>query len=160
MTNKNPDTAFEDPLENYDPPQFDDPVERALHEQRASAIPSKPFAAVSADTPTAVALEKLVGKHIACLLVEDGGRLAGVFSDRDVLEKVALEYDRVKDLPVREVMTVDPVHVHEDDAAAAVFSVMAVSGYRHVPVVDSDHAVVGIVSPQRATSFLQKHFAG
>ena len=159
MTSPDSGPDFEDPLENYDPPEFDDPVERALHEQRASAIPSKPFTVVSADTPTAAALAQLVGKHIACVLVEDGDRLAGVFSDRDVLEKVALEYDRVKDLPVREVMTTDPVHVHQDDAASAVFSVMAVSGHRHVPVVDSEHAIVGIVTPQRATSFLQKHFA-
>jgi hypothetical protein len=44
------------------------------------------------------------------------------------------------------------------DSSAAVLSVMAVSGYRHVPVLDLDGSIKGIASPQRATEFLQKYF--
>ena len=68
-----------------------------------------------------------------CLLVEEEGRLVGVFSDRDVLKKVALEYDQMKDTPVSELMTKEPVFVYESSRSAAALSVMAVSGFRHVP---------------------------
>jgi CBS domain-containing protein len=84
----------------------------------------------------------------------------GVFSDRDVLDRIALEYEQVKDRPVSEFMTTDPIYAYESDSAAAALSIMAVSGVRHVPVTNIDQKVVGIVSPQRVTEFLRKHVMG
>ena len=149
---------FQDPLENYDPKTYDDPVEQALAEETVEAIQHEPFATISPDTSVAEAVRKLAGFHIACLLVQVEGKLVGVFSDRDVLDKVALEYDQVKDRPVSEVMTADPVYVYSTDPTAAALSVMAVSGYRHVPILDLDDQLVGIASPQRVTAFLQRFF--
>ncbi len=152
------DGEFQDPLENYEPKSYDDELEQALVDETVAAIQAQPFATVTPDTLVHEAIEKLAGLHHACLLVEDDGKLVGVFSDRDALEKVALEYDRVKDRPVREVMADQPVYVYDSDSSAAALSVMAVSGYRHVPVVDLDERLAGIISPQRVTSFLRKHF--
>ena len=154
------DTAaddFQDPLENYEPKSYTDPVERALAEETVEAIQHQPFETISPDTTVSDAVRKLSGLHIACLLVEADVKLVGVFSDRDVLDKVALEYDTVKDRPVREVMTTQPVYVYVTDPAAAALSVMAVSGHRHVPILDLDDRLVGIASPQRVTAFLQRH---
>lgn len=145
---------FQDPLENYEARTFSDPVEQALGEGLVSEIQSQPFAAVSPDTTVEEALHKLVGKHIACLLVEDDGLLVGVFSDRDVLDRAALEYDDVKSRPVKDLMATDPVYVHESDTAAAALAVMAVSGYRHVPVVNEAGNLTGIISPHRMTEYL------
>ncbi len=149
------DGEFQDPLENYDPPKFDDPIERALHEETVLAIQSQPCTRVSADSTVAEVLKTLVGEGIACVLVEAGGKLVGVVSDRDILDKVALEYEAVQDKPVRDIMTPDPVYVDENQSAASALAVMAVSGYRHVPVVDVDENIVGIISPQRVTKFLR-----
>jgi len=71
---------------------------------------------------------------------------------------VALEYDQVKDRPVRDFMTTDPVYVYETDSSAAALTVMAVLVFRHVPVLDLDDNVVGIISPQRVTGFLREQF--
>jgi len=157
MVSNNDD--FQDPLENYDPPQYHDPLQRALAEETVTAVQSHPFTAISPDATVDEALWKLAGKEIACLLVaDDESKLVGVFSDRDVLNKVALEYDEVKDRPVKELMTTDPVYVFDTDSASAAISVMAVSGYRHVPVVALDGKLLGIISPQRMTRFLRDHF--
>ena len=94
---------------------------------------------------------------MACLLVEEDGKLLGLFTYREVLDKVALEADLL-DRPVREVMTTHPVYVREDDPIAAALCVMALHGYRHVPILDADEEVLGIVSPQRVTKFLSKYF--
>lgn len=153
-----PQEEFQDPLENYDPPSYDDPLEKALAEEPVTEIQASPFASIAANASVEEALKKLVGDDIACLLVEDDqGKLVGVFSDRDVLDKVALEYQDVKKQPVREVMTNRPVYVYQTDSAAAALAVMAVSGYRHVPVVDLNEKIVGIISPKRVTQFLNKH---
>lgn len=157
---ENSDPAeFQDPLENYDPPTYHDELERALAEEPVEAIQAKPFTSIAPDIPVHAALETLIGGDIACALVMDEEqRLVGVFSDRDTLDKISLEYDEVKDKPVSEVMTRNPVFVRDDDSSAAALGVMAAAGYRHVPVVDANERVVGIVSPRRVVDFLQQHF--
>lgn len=149
---------FKDPLEDFDPKTYDDPMEKALAEEKVTEINSHPYTSISPDATIREALEKLGELQIACLLVEEQGSLVGVFSDRDVLKKVALEYDKVKDRPVRDFMTADPVYVYETDSSAAALTVMAVLGFRHVPVLDLDDNIVGIISPQRVTNFLRSHF--
>ena len=156
-TTPDPDD-FQDPLENYDPREFDDPLEQALVEQETGTIRHEPYTTIAPDTPVHEAIEKLAGLHIACLLVAENDRLLGVFSERDVLSRVAFEYDDIKDQPVRDFMTADTIYVYETDSAVAALSVMALCGYRHVPVLDLNDNLVGIVSPQRVTEFLQRHF--
>jgi len=148
---------FQDPLEDFEPKVYTDPLEKALAEETVVAVQHQPVATVAPSTPVGVAIQKLASLHVACLLVEDEGRLVGVFSDRNVLDRVGLEYEEVKERPVSDLMTVDPVFVYESDSAAAALSVMAVCGFRHVPVTDVSQKVVGIVSPQRVTAFLRKH---
>ena len=153
-----PEEGFTDPLENYDPKTYDDPVERALAEQTAEAIQATPFVSIAPDTPVAEAVEKLATGPLACLVVEEEEKLVGLFAERDVLDKVALRYDEVRDQPVSEVMTPDPVCVLNTDSPAAVLNVMAISGYRHVPVVTLDGKPLGVATPQRVTSFLRSAF--
>lgn len=148
---------FQDPLENYAPKVYADPLERALAEETVASIQHQPVATVSSATPVAAAVSRLAHLHVACLLVEDQGQLVGVFTDRDVLDRVALEYDAVKELPVCDLMTPNPVVIYEADSAAAALSVMAVCGLRHVPITDVAGQALGIVSPQRVTAFLRKH---
>ena len=135
---------------------FDDALEQVICESPAADIQHEPFATIAADETVSTALRKLAGDHIACLLVTEEEKLVGVFTNREVLDKVALEAD-VLDKPVREVMTEDPVFVRKDDPVAATLCVMAVHGYRHVPILDINDELYGIVSPQRVTNFLAKH---
>ena len=153
-----PAGEFQDPLENYDPAKYDDAIQEALAEQTVVAIQHEPLATIKPNITVVEAIDTLAGQHVSCLLVEEDGKLVGVFSDRDVLNKVALEYDAVKDKPVSDVMTTNPVFVYDTDPSAAALSVMAVSGYRHVPIVNIDGKLTGIASPQRVTAFLQKFF--
>jgi CBS domain-containing protein len=158
MPNKNNSVnEFQDPLENYDPPIYDDPLEQALASDLVTAIQSNPFSSIPPETTISDAINTLNENEIACLLVEENGKLLGVFSDRDILNKVALEYSDIKDCSVRDVMTTDPVYVFDNDSASASLYVMAVSGYRHVPVVDLEHQLVGIISPQRVVRYLREH---
>jgi len=158
MTTPNNPTEFQDPLENYEPQEFSDPLEQALVEEELGTIRHEPFATVPPNMPIREAIEKLAGMHIACLMVAENDKLVGVLSERDVLTKAAIEYDEVKDLPVSEIMTKDPIFVSETDSAVMALSVMAMCGYRHVPVVDLNNNLVGIISPQRVTEFLVSHF--
>lgn len=153
-----PSDEFQDPLEDFDPKDYADALEQALVEEELSAIRHEPYLEIPPTTSVHEAVKSLASHHIACLLVTEKNKLVGVFSERDVLTKIVLEFDEVKDRPVSEVMTTDAIYVNETDSAVAALSVMALCGYRHVPVVDLNDNVVGIVSPQRVTEFLQSHF--
>jgi CBS domain-containing protein len=145
---------FVDPLENYEPPEYRSTLEQALSEETVSAIHSRPYTSISVNSTVEQALDLLADRGVGCALVEDDGKFVGVFSDRDVLNKIALEIETMKRRPLREVMTADPVYVYEGDSSAAALCVMAVMGHRHVPVLNRDHKIVGIVTPQRITDFL------
>lgn len=149
--------GFEDPLEDYSSPEFADAVEAAIHDEVVSGIQTTPHLCVSPDTSVREAMKLMVGRHIACVLVEKDDALKGVFGDRDVLDKVALEYEAVIDGPVSAVMSHNPVTVTDVDSVGKAMSVMAISGYRHVPVVSSAGKPVGVISPQRIGRFLQQH---
>lgn len=153
-----PEEEFQDPLEDYSEPHFDDPLEQKLHNDTVSQIQSAPFTAVPSDQSVAEVMAKMTGDDIACVLVEENGKLVGLFSDRDVLDKVALDFENMKSRPVRDVMTREPVYVQESDSAAATLTVVAVSGYRHIPVLNADEQIVGIISPRRIAEYLTASF--
>jgi CBS domain-containing protein len=105
----------------------------------------------------AEAVKRLGTMGIGCLLVVDGQHLVGVFTERDVLNRVSEQYERIKHQPISHVMTRSPDFAYESDPSGAALTVMAANGYRHVPVVDSEERLVGIVSPQRVAEFIMNH---
>lgn len=147
---------FLDPLQNYEPRTYHNTLEQALSEEPVAAIQARPYTSISPTATVSEAIKLLASRHVSCALVEEDGKLVGIFTDRDLLNKVALESERLS-RPVHEVMTKNPVFVHDTDSSGAALCVMAVVGHRHVPVLDSNQRIVGIVTPQRITSFLLGH---
>jgi CBS domain-containing protein len=139
-------------------PSSDDQLEQALVEESVTAIRTQPCPVVPPDMTVQQAVETLVELGISCLLVAENEQLVGVFTKRDVLDKVALNYDEVKDQPLSDLMTRNPIFVYETEPVAAALCVMASGGHRHVPVVDSQNRIAGVVSPLRVTDFLSRFF--
>ncbi len=150
---------FQDPLENYDPKVYDCPLEKALAEGKVTDIESKPYVEIEPEASVFRALQVLAGLKVASLLVVDKRQLVGVFTERDALEKVVERYHQVKDLPVRDVMTANPVVVYETDPPAAALNAIAVAGYRHVPILAMDGRVVGMISPRRVFSYIERQLS-
>ena len=147
---------FEDPLSNYDPPEYADELERVLCETEISGMPIKPMACVEIGATVQDALDMMARCDCSCVVILEAGKAVGIFSARDVLDKVAEDADvRVK--PVTDVMTENPRTVYESDCPAKALNLMAVGGFRHIPVIDADDKVVGILGPRRTTRFLQEH---
>jgi CBS domain-containing protein len=148
---------FQDPLCNYEPRIYADELEETLAEQTVGDMQIRPYAEVPPETTVYHALQALAGLKIASLLVVEKGRLLGLFTERDALERVATRFAEVRDRPVCEVMTTNPIVLYETDPAGAALSAIAVAGYRHVPVLDVHGKVVGVLSPRRVFAFLQRH---
>lgn len=91
------------------------------------------------------AAKNMAERHIGAVLIGDGGRLQGIFTERDLLIRVVARGLDPDGTRLKEVMTPDPDTVGPDDLASLALERMRTSGYRHVPVVE-DGVVVGIVS--------------
>ena len=86
---------------------------------------------------------------VGAALILDGGRLAGIFTERDILRALASDFDAAGHL-VSHWMTADPVTLAPGANANEALDLMLDRGFRHVPVVD-DGRVVGIVSLRDVT---------
>ena len=91
---------------------------------------------VSPDLPVAEAIRRMHAGGPDCLLVCDGDRLVGIFTDRDAVLKVAGRAPGTAS--VREFMTPDPVVLRRGDSLAVAIHKMAVGGFRHIPIMDGD----------------------
>ncbi len=91
----------------------------------------------------AVAL--LSAKRIGALPVMDGGQVAGIFSERDVVYQLQNHGPAMLDRPVREVMTSPAVTVDPRTDVLAALALMTRRRIRHLPVIDGG-ALVGFVS--------------
>ena len=150
---------YEDPLQNYDPPTHADEFERSLTEDALSVITSTPFEAVEGSRSVDDVIKEMADRNVACAVVTDeDGRPLGVLSERDVMNRIADDYQAAKSKPVSEFMTKDPIVVHDSDPPAHVMNVMDSGGFRHVPIVDSDNKLVGVIGARRVTKYLQQHF--
>jgi CBS domain-containing protein len=132
-------------LTQLDQPIACNRVERSLMEDPVSLLPPKSAVTVTAETTAREAIQILLARDIgAVMVVGPDGKLLGIFSERDLLTKVAghPEYDR---LPVRQFMTPKPETVGPTDPLAFALHKMDVGGYRHMPVV-RDGVPVGMIS--------------
>ena len=153
-----PPGDFEDPLSNYSAPAFADEMERALCEDTVQQIQTTPFTSVPEDTSIQSAIRTMVDLDIACLMITKDSRLVGILTERDVLEKVADDYAQHRQEPVGTFMTPSPVVCHDTDSPAQALNHMSVGGFRHIPVLDVDEKIVGILGPRRVTRYLRAQF--
>jgi CBS domain-containing protein len=86
----------------------------------------------------------------------ENGKLVGIFTERDVLDRLAGEEVDLARLPVQVVMTPKPQYLGEDDALAFAVHRMAVGHYRHIPVLRDGHPI-GFVSIRGVLKFLYSH---
>jgi CBS domain-containing protein len=76
--------------------------------------------------------------NVGALAVMDGGRLVGVFSERDVIRKCICRKRRTDETMVQDIMTAEPSTIGIDGSLAEALSFMTDTGFRHLPVLDAD----------------------
>jgi CBS domain-containing protein len=100
---------------------------------------------VAPEAPVFLALEIMAEKNVGALLVVEGKRLVGIFSERDYARKVILKGKTSRDTPVREIMTSRVVHVDPAQTINDCMTLMTENRIRHLPVLDAGE-LVGVIS--------------
>jgi CBS domain-containing protein len=84
--------------------------------------------------------------HIGSVLVMRDGRIAGIFTERDLMNRIVAEQRDAKSTPVEAVMTERITCCSPETTLDACRSAMTKNRIRHLPVVDDDGNLVGIIS--------------
>ena len=103
-------------------------------------------------TPSSTVLDalKLMADHnVGAVLVMEGDKLAGIFTERDIAYRVVAKGLDANTTPLSEVMTRDPETIASDQPFGRALHRMMERGFRHMPVVEGGK-VVGIVSSRSA----------
>ena len=92
------------------------------------------------------ALKIMAEYDVGALVVLDGQRLAGMFSERDYARKVILQGKVSVYTKVSDVMTDKVVSVTMDHTIEQCMAIMSEKNFRHLPVLDDQGLAVGIIS--------------
>jgi CBS domain-containing protein len=105
------------------------------------------IAAVPLEATVADAIRVMLDLHVGAVSVLDGEqRVAGIFTERDVLHKVSLSGRAPAAIPVREVMTTPVELATLNMGAGEALSTMVEQHYRHLPIVDDGGKLLGMLS--------------
>jgi len=140
-----------------------DPEERAIgpavfNDTVDVLAPAGPVCLRETATVTEAALRMVQARQAAVLIVDAGGRLTGIFTERDLLTRVVGCGLDSKGTPLSAVMTPNPEVLSLRDRVAYAVHCMSVAGYRTVPLVDAGGKPVGIVTVSDVIRWLANLF--
>jgi CBS domain-containing protein len=92
------------------------------------------------------ALRQMAHKDVGALVVTEGEDIVGIFSERDYARKIALLGKSSRDTAVSEIMTGDVICVTPGQSADKCMAIMTDKRIRHLPVLDDDGHLAGIIS--------------
>lgn len=90
-----------------------------------------------------------------CCLVLEKGKLAGIVTERDILQKTLFKNLDLKSTPISEIMTKKPECLNAEDKLVYALNKMAMGGYRHVPIHKPDGSYQ-VISVQDVLAYLVK----
>jgi len=104
-------------------------------------------ARISLTASAADAMEAMIARGMgAAAVVDENHIVAGIFTERDVLKKVALSGRDPHKIPIHEVMTAPVVMATKNTSIAEALQVMVDQQKRHLPVVEENGKLIGILS--------------
>ena len=126
------------PLFNRGVPRADtEGLARSVMEDNLNQLEQE-FLGVAPDTPAIEVIKEMKTAHLGCALVLDGGKLVGIFTERDLLQKLTGKSASSPDTAVKELMSADPETLKESDSVATALNKMSMGRYRHIPVAKAD----------------------
>ncbi len=107
---------------------------------------TKPLTTVAPGDTVQHAMQLMCDRDIGAVMVVDGGKLAGIFTERDCLHKISVAGRNPREVLVSEVMTGKVRFITLDFEVSQGLALMTERYFRHLPVLDEQQNILGIVS--------------
>lgn len=109
--------------------------------------------------PVGAVIRQMQEHHIGCILIVDAGKVAGIFTERDLLSEVVGSKSDPETTPVDTFMTESPETLRPTDPIVFALNKMSVGGFRHIPLIDDDGRPVGVISVNDMVDYIADFFA-
>lgn len=119
----------------------------------AARIMTSPVEEVEPAARVAAAGRRMAEADIGSLVVTDEQRLAGILTSTDFVRMVADGVDPTE-TPVSQYMSAKVVTTTAQTPITAVAETMSMEGIHHVPVIDEENGVIGIIASSDLTRYL------
>ena len=144
------------PLTPFDLPQPENSLERSVMYDQVKTLKQHPPVTMTASGTVGEAIERMLAANVGAILVVDSaGLLVGIFSERDLLKKIAGTVADYEEMPITQFMTPRPESVSTTDTLNFVLQKMDAGGYRHVPVVENGKPV-SLISARDMLRFITR----
>ena len=129
-----------------------------LHTAKIAHLDISAYVLTKPEASVAEVLDRMRENKVSTVLVgNDDGKLAGIFTERDVLMK-NIDDPSTWTRSIKEFMTVDPQTVSPEDSVGDALQLMNAGHYRNAPVLDADGNIVGNVEHRMMIRFLTDRF--
>jgi CBS domain-containing protein len=113
----------------------------------AQLITGKTPITISADSTIQALVTALSANRVGALVVSnDGRKIEGIVSERDVVLAMSANFSRLSELHVRDLMTVGVVTATPESKVDELMAIMTDRRVRHIPIVDENGGLLSIVS--------------
>lgn len=128
-------------------------IETTLREASATALELAAPLVLDEATPVQQVIAHMLEQHLGYALLTRDGYLSGVFTERDLVQRVLSEAQGLE-RPVSDFMTPSPSCAEVTASVSTVMQQMLQGGFRHIVIVDEHRGIVGCVRHQDIVSFL------
>lgn len=127
------------PLLTLDVPRPDstEGLARSVMEDKLAQLEQE-FLAVAPDAAVTEVIKQMKAAGLGCALIIDQGELVGIFTERDLLNKLTGKAAHPQSIAVRDLMSANPEVLRDTDSVATALNKMSMGRYRHIPVRKTD----------------------
>ena len=132
-------------------------IEQALRDEKLGSVAVSNPTCVPRGTSLKDTLRVMREEGVGAVLICVGERLVGIFTERDVLNK--LIGNRISESePVDRFMTPEPAVLRRTDCLGDAVRMMTERGYRHIPLLDGQGLRAGLISAKDIVNYVAEHF--
>jgi CBS domain-containing protein len=144
-------------LMQEDVPQPNTPVEHSIMVDPISTLHPPAPQCVSHNASLAEVVRQMRETNIGYVLVtDDDRRLVGIFTERDLLMKVAGQITDLDTVKVFQLMTPNPTALRASEPINHALFLMAHNGFRHIPLVDEENRPQAITSVRHLVQYIEQ----
>ncbi len=128
-------------------------VDKLLREKQICQIINPRLVKTSSDTTIRQAVELMQQERSSYIVIADGGQIKGICTETDLVQRIlgkTVDWDHA----VSEVMTKDIKVLTPEDTVGTAIDLMGTQYFDHIPLVDKQQELVGILSVRSVIRFL------
>ncbi|MGB3278683.1 MAG: CBS domain-containing protein [Pseudorhodobacter sp.] len=127
---------------------------------RVKSILNKWPPAAAHDASVIAVSRMMFAKNSGAVLIMAGGGLVGIVTDRDIVVRLLSSGLNAMDRKIEQIMTPDPFVCFDDQKIEDAAIIMADNQVRHLPVMDSNHALAGLLTLDLIAEHYSEQLAG